>query len=112
MPVIEIKDIEAKTLFPGFEGQFVHSEKLTIAHFTIKSGSILPEHAHLHEQVTQVISGKLEITIEGHKQVLEAGLVAVIPSNAKHSGKAITDCYVIDVFTPVREDYRALQSSI
>jgi hypothetical protein len=38
--------------------------------------------------------------------VMEEGEVAVIPSNIKHSGKTITDCYIIDVFYPVREDYR------
>jgi hypothetical protein len=29
-----------------------------------------------------------------------------IPSNTMHSGLAITNCFILDVFTPLREDYR------
>jgi len=36
---------------------------------------------------------------------MKAGDIAVIPSNAIHSGQAITDCQLLDVFSPVREDY-------
>lgn len=108
MPFIYRNEIKSKTIFPGFEAKFIHSEKLTIAYIEIKEGSNLPTHSHPHEQVTQVLSGQLEITIEGISQILEPGLVAVIPSNAPHSGRAITDCVALDVFTPVREDFKAL----
>lgn len=109
MSFLKINDIPQTTLFPGFKGRFLHGEKLTVAHFEIEKGSKLPEHSHEHEQITQVLSGKLELTIEGESHMLEAGLAAIIPPNANHSGLAITDCYVMDVFTPVREDYRKLQ---
>ena len=111
MPFLKINDIAQTTLFPGFKGRFLHSEKLTVAHFEIEKGSQLPEHSHEHEQITQVLSGKLELIIEGQSQILEPGLAAIIPAHAKHSGLAITDCYVMDIFTPVREDYRKLQLS-
>jgi len=38
--------------------------------------------------------------------MLETGVVKVIPSNTPHSATAHTDCVLIDVFSPVREDYR------
>jgi quercetin dioxygenase-like cupin family protein len=37
---------------------------------------------------------------------LKPGEVAVIASNVPHSGKALTKCYIIEAFHPVREDYR------
>lgn len=106
MPFIHLSDIEARELLPGFSVKFIHTEKMTLAYWDIKAGSILPEHNHPHEQVAaQVISGEFELTLEGESKVMKAGDIAVIPSNAVHSGRAITDCQLLDVFSPVREDY-------
>ncbi len=106
MPFVNLEEIEQKELLPGFSVRFVHGEKMTLAYWDIKAGSVLPEHAHHHEQVAaQVISGQFELTLEGETKLMNAGDVAVIPSNAIHSGRAITDCQLLDVFSPVREDY-------
>jgi quercetin dioxygenase-like cupin family protein len=93
---------------PGYRGRFVHSEQMTIAFWEIEAGAPLPSHSHVHEQVANVISGEFELTVDGETKVLKPGSVAVIPANAEHSGRAITDCRLIDVFCPIREDYRAL----
>lgn len=106
MPFIQLSDIQSKELLPGFSVKFIHTEKMTLAYWDIKAGSVLPEHSHPHEQVAaQVISGAFELILEGESKVMKAGDVVVIPSNAVHSGKAITDCQLLDVFSPVREDY-------
>jgi quercetin dioxygenase-like cupin family protein len=55
--------------------------------------------------IVNVISGKLQLTIGDETKVLEPGMAAVIPSNVPHTAKGITDCNVIDVFYPIREDY-------
>jgi hypothetical protein len=39
-------------------------------------------------------------------EVLSAGHFRVIPPDAVHSGRSITACKIIDVFSPVRADYR------
>ena len=49
--------------------------------------------------------GRFEITVDGETVVAEAGDCVVIRPNALHSGRAITDCLILDVFAPVREDY-------
>ncbi|MFT6872202.1 MAG: quercetin dioxygenase-like cupin family protein [Roseivirga sp.] len=106
MPFISLENIESKELLPGFSVKFVHAEKMSLAYWDIKAGSVLPEHSHPHEQVAaQVISGEFELTLEGKPKLMKAGDIAVIPSNAIHSGQAITDCQLLDVFSPVREDY-------
>ena len=106
MQVIHLEEIKEREIVPGFKGRFIHSEKLTIAHWQIKGGSILPDHSHHHEQVINLIEGKFELTIDEKITTLDAGGVAVIPSHISHSGRALTDCYVIDIFYPVREDYK------
>lgn len=101
-----IDSISPKEIMKGFQGRFVHTEQFTIAFWEIEKGAELPEHAHIHEQTTQVIEGKLEMTIDGKTSVLEPGMIAVIPSNVKHFGKALTFCKLTDTFCPVREDYQ------
>ena len=99
-------EIAINEILPGFSGRFIHTEKLTEGHFQIKAGSILPEHHHPHEQISNLISGRFEMTVNGETKVCEAGGVVTIPPNAVHSGRALTDCYIIDVFRPAREDYK------
>lgn len=60
----------------------------------------------MHEQVSYLIAGRFEFTIGEETRLVEAGSVVTIPANVMHSGLALTDCSVVDVFSPVREDYR------
>lgn len=101
-----LADIPEKEPAKGFHGKYIHTENTTIGVVEIDEGSILPEHSHPHEQTTIVTEGRLELTIDGETQVFYPGLVAHVPGDVKHSGKAITNCKVIDVFYPVREDYK------
>lgn len=103
---LNISEIKNKELAKGISGKYVHSKKMTIGFVTIDKGCIMPPHSHMHEQTTQVISGKLEMTIDGLKQILEPGIITIIPSNVVHSALALTDCVVTDTFCPVREDYK------
>jgi len=100
-----LKDIDQKEIIPGYTVKFIHSKNMTFAYWDIKKDAPLPEHAHTHEQVATMIEGKFELTIDGETKVVQKGDVAIIPSNVKHSGKAITDCKILDVFYPIREDY-------
>jgi quercetin dioxygenase-like cupin family protein len=46
------------------------------------------------------------MTVDGQTQILTPGMVAAIPGNVPHSGRALTNCRIIDVFYPIREDYQ------
>lgn len=104
MNYIDLRDKAEKEVIPGFKAKFVHSANMTFAYWNIKSGSPMPNHSHMHEQVANVIEGQFELTVNGISHVMEPGTVMIIPSNAPHSGKALTDCIIIDVFYPIRED--------
>lgn len=106
MSFITLEDLGITEPVPGFKGKFVHSKKTTTAFWNITEGSILPKHSHIHEQITIVTLGELELTIEDMAKVMKPGLVAVIPSCSLHSAKALTYCEVTDIFTPVRKDYK------
>lgn len=101
-----IKDLPSKQLVEGITGFYAHGSNMTFGFVEIKAGSDLPPHQHEHEQITYIIEGQLDMSIGGKPYTLTSGMYFVIPSNTPHGAKAITDCKVIDVFNPVREDYR------
>jgi quercetin dioxygenase-like cupin family protein len=112
MPIYNLKIQKEIEIIPGYHVKFVHGELITAAYFRITAGADMPEHSHLQEQICNVIEGRLELTVEGKSYILERYNVFHIPSHAKHKGKALTDCIVLDVFSPVREDYKRLSEQI
>ena len=95
--MIKLKRIKEKEIVPGFFGKFCHGDKMTL--------SSIPEHNHVHEQILFVQSGKFELALEREKITVKKNELVVIPSNKNHSGIALSDCKLIDVFTPKREEY-------
>lgn len=106
MPLFTIADIESADLIAGYAAQFIHTPNATYSHVRAKAGAVLPTHAHPHEQVSYVLEGKFELTVNEVPYLLLPGMVFVIPSNEQHAGLAITDCFILDVFTPFRADYK------
>jgi quercetin dioxygenase-like cupin family protein len=104
--MIHIDQVKKKKLIDGIIGQYVHGDSTTFGFVTIEEGSHLPLHHHPHEQITYMLDGKLKMQIGDEEVVLEQGHVQVIPSNTPHSAIALTACTLIDVFSPVREDYK------
>lgn len=108
MPVIDLAAIQPKTIVAGYDARFIHTAHMTFSYLDVKAGAALPAHSHVHEQVSHVLEGQFQLTLNGEPVVFGPGTVVVIPSNVVHSGLAITDCKILDVFSPVREDYRGM----
>jgi quercetin dioxygenase-like cupin family protein len=101
-----INDIPLKHLISGIAGRYVHGDQCTMGIVEIEKGSILPLHHHPHEQLTYILEGELEMTIGGETMNLRQGDYFVIHSNVPHSAVANVACKVMDVFAPVREEYK------
>jgi quercetin dioxygenase-like cupin family protein len=106
MPQIAIDTLSVREIFPGFRARLVHTERTSQSWVDIDAGASFPEHRHPHEQIVNVLYGELELVVDGTPHRMTPGLVFVIPPEVPHSGRAITNCRVLDVFAPVREDYR------
>ncbi|MEA1993786.1 MAG: cupin domain-containing protein [Euryarchaeota archaeon] len=106
MSFTSFDEIEEREVIPGFHAKFVHSENLTVVRWRIEKDASMPEHVHEHEQITHVLKGKLRLKVGNETKNLGPGDVAVIQPDLPHSGEALSLCEVIDIFYPVREDYK------
>ena len=88
--------------------QIVSGEKVMTARIKFKDGFTVPLHFHHHEQLTQVISGKMRFWFGENKDQtmdLVPGDVIVIPSNLPHEALMIGDVEEIDTWAPPRQDW-------
>lgn len=109
MPFINYKSKPMIKIWDGIFGQIHHSNTITCAHISIKAGVQLPQHSHVHEQWSHLLQGEMEFTVGDETRVIKAGETAYVPSHVPHSARTIGDCQLIDVFSPVREDWVALE---
>lgn len=103
---MNLADISTKEIMPGYHGKMVHGETITWAFWEVEKDAIVPKHHHIHEQIMHVLEGEFEFTLNGKTHTYLPGDVVVIPSNTPHGGKALTPCKLMDVFSPVREEYK------
>ncbi|GAA0227239.1 cupin domain-containing protein [Haladaptatus pallidirubidus] len=86
--------------------QLAAGEKMSIQHFRIEPGAMVPEHSHEHEQTGFIHSGALTFTVDGEEIVIGDGDSYAIPGDEPHSAKNEGDEPVrgIDIFSPPRLD--------
>ena len=106
MSKIDAWSLKARELAPGYRAHLIHTERTTHSYLDIDPEVPLPEHRPPHEQVVNVLAGTLELVVDGTSHTLGAGEVFVIPGGVPHWCVAHTPCRVLDVFSPVREEYR------
>jgi quercetin dioxygenase-like cupin family protein len=100
--------VPVEVVNPSMSRQIVLGEKLMIARMQFKDGFRVPLHFHVHEQVTQVISGKMRFWFGENKEEtmdLGPGDVIVIPSNLPHEALMIGDVEEVDTWAPPRQDW-------
>ena len=105
MPFVDTNELKVIERLPGWKGRYFHSPSMTFAHYDFKAGSSIHEHFHLEEEVYEVVDGELEVTIDGDSQIVKPGIIAIVPSNSRHSVRALTDGLLIVVDHPVRPDF-------
>jgi len=105
MPFVDTSKLHVIERLPGWHGRYFHSPSMTFAHYDFARGASIHEHFHPQEEVWQVIEGEVEMTIDGVAQIAGPGMVGIVPSNVRHSVKALTDGRAIIVDYPLRPDF-------
>ena len=109
MPFIDIDTIKPLEVVPGCRLRTPYGDNLMLSYLEMDEGAAIPMHDHPHEQGGMLLRGKMELTIGEEARVVEAGSMFIIPPNTPHKAIAIDGpAIVLDVFSPVREDYAEL----
>ena len=103
---IKLSEVALKEIIPGFFGRLIHTQNMSLVFWEATKGAIVPKHSHINEQIMQVLEGKFEFTLGNVTAIYEPGTFVIIPPNVPHSGRALTACKLMDIFSPVRNEYQ------
>jgi quercetin dioxygenase-like cupin family protein len=98
-------DIAEEQLNPLAGRKALHGNSITIARFRFNRGNQVASHHHGNDQVTIVESGAIRMTVGAEVFQLKAGQMVHVPPDVPHGNEALEDTVVIEVFSPVREDW-------
>jgi len=82
-----------------------YDDRLMLVKVEFQAGGVGTLHQHPHTQITHIESGVFEVEINGEKKILKAGDGFYIPPNVLHGAVCIEAGVLIDVFSPMREDF-------
>jgi quercetin dioxygenase-like cupin family protein len=79
--------------------------ELMMVRVEFRNGAQAPRHSHEHRQVTYVVSGRFEATLAADTRIIATGDCYFVPPHVPHGVVALTDGVLIDVFTPMRQEF-------
>ena len=102
-------DVPLEIVNPSMQRRIITGDRMTVARIWFKHGFRVPQHSHVHEQVTQVITGHMRFWFGADRGTvvdLGPGEVVVIPSHLPHEALCIGDVEEMDMWSPRRDDWR------
>lgn len=92
--------------FPGAKRRILsRGGALMLVEVKFDKGIVVEPHAHMHEQVTYVVSGRIIVTMAGREQELGPGDSFYAAPNVQHGVRILESAVLTDSFTPQREDF-------
>ncbi|WP_026978743.1 cupin domain-containing protein [Flavobacterium tegetincola] len=99
-------EMEWETVGDGVKRKIMgYDDTIMLVNVDFKKGSIGPIHQHYHAQVTYVVSGQFEVTVGKETKLLKAGDCFYIEPHIMHGAVCQEDGMLVDVFSPIREDF-------
>ena len=105
--IVKPEDASLHNIFPGVDIRTVAGENIMLSLVEMEPHAIVEKHSHPHEQMGLLLDGEFEFFIGEDRQVVKAGEMWRIPGGVEH--KVVNGdkpARALDVFYPIREDYR------
>ena len=95
------------TIFPGVHIRSCAGEKLMLSYVDLEPHAVVEEHSHPHEQLGMLLAGRAIFYIGDEQKTVGPGDMWCIPGGVRHRVVALDEpVKALDVFCPVREEYR------
>lgn len=103
---IETENIDWEQVDDGVKRKILgYDDNIMMVKIHFEKDAIGKLHKHRHSQSTYIESGKFEVNVEGDKKILKQGDGFYIPPNYEHGVVCLEEGVLIDVFSPIREDF-------
>jgi quercetin dioxygenase-like cupin family protein len=109
MSLVKTQDPETFTPEPGMRRQVLaNTDQLMLVRHFFDADWVGARHSHPHHQLVYVVKGAIRVDVGGKVFDAHAGDSFIVDGGVEHQASALEVSEVLDVFTPTREDYRAL----
>jgi quercetin dioxygenase-like cupin family protein len=99
--------VQGFTMADGVTGKPLFGDGAMLNLVELEPDAVVARHSHPHEQLGVILRGSMTLNVEGTDHLLEEMDGYTLPGGVEHEGIAGPDgALVVDVFQPVREDYR------
>jgi quercetin dioxygenase-like cupin family protein len=107
------EDIREFELAAGVTGRPLFGEGAMINLIEFEPNAEVPLHSHPHEQLGLVLRGVQVLIVDGVEHPLGPMDCYVLPGGVEHGARCGPDgATVVDVFQPVRDDYREVWQAL
>ena len=105
---VEDNSMEWEVIAPCMKRKIMsYDSRLMLVKVAFEKGGIGVLHQHHHSQISYVQSGVFEVEIDNVKKIMKEGDVFYVAPNLIHGAICKEDGMLIDVFSPMREDFIA-----
>lgn len=100
------KEISGQPAGPGCSRRVLAvNQSQMLVEVRFEKGAVGADHSHPHQQITHVLAGRFEARCAGQKAILGPGDSVAVPAGALHGVTALEEGVLLDIFTPVRQDF-------
>jgi quercetin dioxygenase-like cupin family protein len=104
---VSLSDTPSFPLAPGATARALFGERSMLNLVELEPGATVAIHSHPHEQLGLILRGSMTMTIDDEPREIRVDDAYLVPPGVPHGGTGGPDgALVLDVFAPVREDYR------
>jgi len=105
-----VDQVRPYKIWDGAVARAVRGDRITLGVIDLEPNVAVPEHHHSNEQLGIVLKGAITMIVAGDRRTLGVGETYVIPGDVPHAAESGPDgATVIDVFSPIREDWERLE---